>query len=226
MNTQHKQRDSHRIFRLFLGLFVYAVGIVLTVHADIGLSPWDVLHQGLSKQLGITFGATSILVSAVIVLCVAICKEHVGIGTLFNMVFIGLFIDILMLGEFIPVAASPVTGVLMMVAGLFTIAVASVLYIGAGYGAGPRDSLMVVFSKRTGKPAGLCRSCVELVVLIAGWFLGGKAGIGTLISALGIGVAVQIVFSALHFNVSLIRQESFIETFRRIQSFFSARKQH
>ena len=211
-------QEVKRIIRLFMGLFLYALGIVLTIHANVGLSPWDVFHQGLAKNLHITLGIANIVTAIFFVALAAAMKEHVGLGTLCNMLCIGLFIDILMSGNWIPVMRNFTSGVAMMISGLFVIALASVFYIGAGYGAGPRDSLMVILSKKTGRTAGFCRGCVEAGVLFFGWLLGGRAGIGTVISALGIGFAVQIVFGLLKFNVREIRQESFFETFRRLKA--------
>ena len=204
-----------RIIRLFWGLFLYSVGIVLTIHANIGLSPWDVFHQGVAKQLGITMGITNILVSAIIITVSALFRERIGFGTVCNMISIGIFIDILMLGGFIPVMSSFLPGVVMLIAGLFTIALATYFYVGAGYGAGPRDSLMIMLTKRTGRPVGLCRSVVEGSVLAIGWLLGGKAGIGTVISAFGMGFAIQAVFTPLRFNVREVKHESLPETIRR-----------
>lgn len=210
-------RESLRIIRLFWGLFLYAAGIVLTVRANIGLSPWDVLHQGLSLHTGLSFGDVNILVASVIVITVILMRERVGLGTVCNMFFIGVFINILMKYNLVPGMTTFVSGVAMLVSGLFVIAFASVFYIGAGYGAGPRDSLMVILARRTGRPVGLCRIGVEGTVLTLGWLLGGGAGLGTVISAFGIGFAVQIVFTLLRFNVRAIHHESFFETFARLK---------
>lgn len=218
-----RQNEFSRIARLFAGLTAYSVGITLTVQANIGLSPWDTFHQGLAFKTGMTFGVASIVVSAIIVAFIVLFKEPLGIGALLNVFYIGVVIDVLMLGGFITEGQGLFSGVLMMVCGLFVIAVAMVLYIGTGYGAGPRDSLMVIFSKRTGKPAGLCRSVVEVIALIGGWLLGGRVGLGTVLSVFGVGVAVQIVFSALRFDVKAIRHESMLETLGRVRN-FSAKK--
>ena len=164
--SMHKQRESLRAARLIWGLFLYAVGIVLTVNANVGVAPWDVFHQGLSRQLGITLGVASIVTSIAIVAVSALMKEHVGFGTLCNMILVGAFVDMLMLGRMIPEAQNPAYGVVMLIAGLFVIGVASFFYMGAGYGAGPRDSLMVVLTRRTGRPVGLCRAAVEGIALI------------------------------------------------------------
>jgi len=205
-----------RIIKLFLGLFLFALGIIMTLQANLGFPPWDVFHQGVALNLGLTLGRASILTAFVIVAIAVFMKERLGFGTLCNMIFIGFFMDIILSGEWIPLMGGFVSGVGMMVSGLFVIGFGSFLYIGAGYGAGPRDSLMVVLTKRTGKSVGLCRGCMEGAALLVGWLLGGHAGIGTVISALGIGFAVQIVFSILRFDVKAVHQESFYETCMRL----------
>lgn len=210
------QSDASRLLRLFAGLTAYSVGIALTVQANIGLSPWDVFHQGVALRTGLTFGMASIAVSAVIVGLNVLLREPFGIGTLFNVYYIGIVIDVLMLGGFIKEAHSLLSGIIMMVCGLFIIAFAMVLYIASGYGAGPRDSLMVTFSKRTGKSAGLCRSVVEGIALACGWLLGGSVGIGTVISVFGIGIVVQIVFAMTRFDAGAVRHESAGETIGRL----------
>lgn len=212
------KREGLRILRLLWGLFLYAVGIVMTVHANLGVAPWDVFHQGLSRQLGVTFGVASIIASVAIVGLAAGMKEHVGFGTLCNMVLIGAFVDVLMLGHVIPEAHTFTSGIVMMIAGLFIVALASFFYMGARYGSGPRDSLMVVLARRTGRPIGLCRAAIEALALICGWLLGGHVGIGTIISALGIGFAVQVVFSLLRFDAEAVEQESFAETCARFRT--------
>jgi len=209
-----------RIARLLLGTFLYAVGIVMTIRANLGLSPWDVFHQGVSMRLGITFGMASIIVSVILVALSVFMKEHVGMGTLLNMVLVGLFIDIIMATGGIPEMNNFVFGLLMLAAGLFVIAFASFFYIGAGYGAGPRDSIMVILVRRTGRRVGLCRAVVEGAALLLGWLMGGRAGIGTVIAAFGAGFAIQSVFSLLRFNVQTVRQELLFTTLSRIKKFF------
>lgn len=211
-------REAGRVVRLFWGLFLYALGIVMTVHANVGASPWDVFHIGVSKHLGISFGAANIAVSASIVAATALMKERIGFGTLCNMVAIGAFIDLLRALGWVPQIEAFLPGLVMMIAGLFVIALATVFYMGAGYGSGPRDSLMVALSKRTGRTPGFCRVCVEGTALFFGWLLGGGPGVGTVIAAFGIGFAVQVVFQATRFDVTTLRQESIAETARRIAS--------
>ena len=213
-------REIYRIVRLFFGLFAYALGIALTIRANVGYAPWDVFHQGVGSLLGLTFGQASIVVSAVVVSIVVCMKENVGFGTICNMILIGIFMDIFLSEGGLPVMRTFISGVAMMIGGLFVLGVATVIYMGAGYGAGPRDSLMVVLTKRTGKPVGLCRGCLEGTVLFIGWLLGGYAGLGTVISVLGIGVAVQFAFFILRFDVKKVHQESCYETFLRLREVF------
>jgi len=216
--TDSFSREIFRIIKLFVGMFIFAIGIVMTLQSNLGYPPWDVFHQGVGLHLGLTLGKASIVTALVIVAMVALMKESVGFGTLCNMIFVGVFVDVILSGNWIPPMHSFVSGVAMMAGGLLVIGVASFLYMGAGYGAGPRDSLMVVLTKRTGKPVGLCRCCIEGVALLAGWFLGGFAGIGTVFSAFGIGAAVQVVFSILRFDVKAVYQESFYETCLRFRN--------
>jgi uncharacterized membrane protein YczE len=144
------------------------------------------------------------------------------LGTLCNMVFIGAFIDLLLTAEWIPLMEGFARGMAMMLAGLFVIALATFFYMGAGYGAGPRDSLMVALTKRTKKPVGFCRSCMEGTVLLLGWLLGGYVGIGTVISAFGVGIVIQMVFTLLRFDVETIHQESLYETRGHFKKLLSA----
>lgn len=187
--------------RLMFGYFLYALGIALTVDANLGLAPWDVLHQGLSQTLGITFGTASIGVGIIIVALNVKLGERVGWGTIGNMIFIGVFLDLLFGSGLLPSLESVPLRVIQLFAGMYTIGLASYVYLGCGMGSGPRDGLMVALTKKTGKPVGLIRSGIELCVLAVGYFLGGSIGIGTVLTAVGIGFAVQNVFKLVKFDV-------------------------
>ena len=169
------------LVRLFIGLFLYAVGIVFTINANLGLSPWDVFHQGVSKLTGITMGQASIMAGLIIVILDWVLGERVGLGTILNMLFIGIFMDLLMLNHLVPIVHNIILKVIMMFLGMFIIGIASYFYIGAGLGSGPRDGLMVSLTKKTNKSVRFIRNCIELTVLIIGYFLGGTIGFGTLI---------------------------------------------
>lgn len=190
-----------RLPRLLFGYFLYALGIALTVDANLGLAPWDVLHQGLSQTLGITFGTASIGVGIIIVALNVKLGERVGWGTIGNMIFIGVFLDMLFGSGLLPSLESVPLRVIQLFAGMYIIGLASYVYLGCGMGSGPRDGLMVALTKKTCKPVGLIRSGIELCVLAVGYFLGGSIGIGTVLTALGIGIAVQHVFRLVKFDV-------------------------
>ena len=195
------------LVRLFIGLFLYAVGIVFTINAKLGLAPWDVFHQGVSKLSGITMGQASILVGLVIVIVDWAFGEKVGIGTICNMLFIGIFIDILMLNNLIPVFSNLFAKVIMMLLGMFIIGIASYFYIGAGLGSGPRDGMMVALTKKTGKSVRFVRNTIEFTAVVIGYFLGGTVGIGTLVMVVAGGYFVQFAFKIFKFDVKAVEHQ-------------------
>lgn len=158
------------------------------LQSGLGVPPWDVLHQGLAVQFGLTIGAWSIIIS-VVVLCLWIpLKERFGIGTILNAIIIGVVIDLT--AVWIPEASNTAVAWVQLLAGILLIAVASGMYIGANLGPGPRDGLMTAISRR-GPSIRLTRVVIEIVVLAIGWTLGGDFGIGTILFALGIGPLVH-----------------------------------
>ena len=148
-------RLMRRIARLMLGLFLYALGIVLTMRANVGFAPWEVFHAGLGKALGMSIGNVSIAAGLLIVLTAFLLGEKIGLGTLLNMVLIGVFMDILLRAALIPPMTHWLGAGIMLLAGLFLIALATYFYIQSGFGAGPRDSLMVALTRRTGLAIGI-----------------------------------------------------------------------
>ncbi|MGH0052788.1 MAG: YczE/YyaS/YitT family protein [Sphaerochaetaceae bacterium] len=213
------KREIGRLARLFIGLFFYALGIVLTMQAHIGYSPWDVFHAGLSTLFSMKIGTMTILVGLLLGFVVLLGGERIGVGTLCNMVLIGLFINILLDSGLFSERSHLISGSLQMVFGLFVISFASYLYISSGYGAGPRDSLMVFLSRKTGFSAGTCRAVLEVAVSVIGFLLGGMLGWGTLLSAVLIGLCIQITFNVLHFDPKEIHHENLGESFQRALHF-------
>ncbi|NMB08175.1 MAG: hypothetical protein GX981_07325 [Tissierellia bacterium] len=192
------------VLRLYIGLFVCAIGIVMTINADLGLSPWDTFHQGLSNLTGLTIGKVYILLGIFIVILDTIMGERVGWGTLSNMIFLGVFIDILMLNDLIPKFEDFLPSLLMMLIGLLILGFGIFLYVSVGLGSGPRDGLMIALTKKTKKPVALIKASIESIALLAGYFLGGSIGIGTLIMAVGGGLFTQLAFKIVGFNVEEI----------------------
>jgi uncharacterized membrane protein YczE len=200
-----------------LGLFLYALGIAITMKANIGYAPWEVFHAGISNAVGISIGTVSIITGFCIVILAVLLGEKFGLGTILNMILIGVFLDLILGIKGLPLASGYFSGVGMMILGLYIIALGSYFYIGSGFGAGPRDSLMVALKRKTGLPIGLCRGMIEVSAVLIGWILGGLVGVGTIISALAIGFCVQSTFKILRFEATTIQHETLIETLSTIK---------
>lgn len=176
---------TRRLVQLFVGLALYGVSLAFLVRAGLGLAPWDVLHQGLAERLDATVGQMVIAVSFVVLLAWIPLRERPGFGTVANALLVGAFVDLTML--VLDDAGSWPLAVLLLVAGVLLNGLATALYIGASFGAGPRDGLMTGLVRRTGRSVRLVRTALEGSVLVVGWLLGGTVGIGTVAYALAIG---------------------------------------
>jgi uncharacterized membrane protein YczE len=188
-----------RLVKLVFGLCLFGVGIWLGLQARLGVGPWDVLHGGLADKLGLPFGRTAIGVSVVVLLIALAAKVRPGIGTVLNVVLIGVVIDVMLgTGLLDGVGDGPMALRLLTTAtGIVSVACGSALYLGAHLGPGPRDGLMVAIHERTGWPVGAARAALECSVLVLGVLLGGPVGIGTIAFALGIGPTMQLAFRVL-----------------------------
>lgn len=201
---------------LIAGLFVSSVGITMMLQANVGLEPWSVLQQGIAQTCGITYGTASILVGAAVILIAIACGERVGAGTLANILLCGPMIDALLALGWIPLMEGLVSGVAMLLGGLELLALGTWMYMRSALGSGPRDALMVAMARKTGWSVGLCRASVELVIIFVGWRLGGQVGLGTVISAVGLGSLFNLNFALLRFNAAALHQEDLSETLRRL----------
>jgi len=206
-----------RFLKLNFGLFLYGLGIIVTMRANIGYAPWEVLHSGISQTLGVSIGLINTAVGALIVALVFLLGEKIGLGTIFNMFMIGLFMDLILFLDFIPLFNHFWIGTLVHILGLFIISLGTYFYISSAFGAGPRDSLMVAVTRKTGLPVGLCRGIVEISVVLIGWLLGGMVGLGTVISAFSIGFCVQITFRLLRFDPTQVKHETFGVMFQNLR---------
>jgi uncharacterized membrane protein YczE len=178
---------------LVAGLFIFAVAIVLQLESRLGLSPWDTLHQGLSRHTPLSFGMASVFVSVVVLLLAWRLGARIGIGTVANAVLVGSFIQgLTAIGPVDRLSESSLgVRIGLLVVAMLLIGIGSALYLGAWLGAGPRDSLMVVGGERTGLRLGIVRAVLELLALAAGFALGGTIGVGTIVFALGVGPALE-----------------------------------
>lgn len=162
----------------------------MLVIANLGLPPWEVMHQGISQKTGIPLGTVGIMTGLLVLLLWIPLKERIGIGTVFNVLLIGIVIDISL--AVFPDSVGPTwLRWVLMFGGVLLIAVGSGLYIGVGLGPGPRDGLMTGIARR-GIPISIARGSIEITVLVAGWFLGGTVGIGTVVFAFGVGPLIAI----------------------------------
>lgn len=193
---------SRRIVQLVVGLFAYGIAISLMVQAGIGVAPWDVLTQGISKQTGVDFGLLTNIIGLGVLLCWIPIRQRPGIGTVANVLLIGPSAQ---LGLWIfPKQHLLGFQVLFYVIGLVLLAVATGLYIGARMGPGPRDGLMTGLHARTGWKLWMVRTGIELTVLLVGWALGGNFGPGTIVFALAIGPMVGFTIPWLRVPVAAV----------------------
>ena len=186
-----------RAAELLVGLFVFAVGIVCLYEARLGLSCWDVLNQGVAKHSPLSFGEANIAVSVVVLTTAALLGARIGIGTASNAVLVGAFVDQLLRIEWVTDRAHDPLAVRigLLALGIALMGIATALYVGASFGAGPRDSLMLVLSLRTHVRISIVRGVLEAVPLVIGFALGGKVGVGTLVYVVAIGPVVEASFA-------------------------------
>jgi uncharacterized membrane protein YczE len=181
---------SFRLIILIFGLFVYGLGVAMTVHAGLGIAPWDVFAQGISIQTGLSFGVSTVVVSALVLLAWIPLKVKPGIGTVANAVLIGLFADFWLL--VLPDTSIYWQQLLIFLIGVVIVAIATGLYISSALGSGPRDGLMQGTAKALERPFWMIRTGYEGTVLTLGALMGGQVREGTLIFAFSIGYLVQL----------------------------------
>jgi uncharacterized membrane protein YczE len=199
---------AEKLARCITGLAFFGFGIALFLRANLGLAPWDIFHKGLSKKLDISIGIVIVGVGLLLLLLWIPLRQRPGVGTILNAIEIGLVVNLTK-----PLIGEPdqlIIRALMVIAGVLVIGLGSALYIGAGLGSGPRDGLMLGLSQRSigghGLSIRVARTTIELTVMIAGLFLGGSIGIGTLIFMFGIGPLVQLVLPRFEMRLASDKQ--------------------
>jgi uncharacterized membrane protein YczE len=183
------RRLGRRLVQLYAGLALYGLSMALLVRAGLGVMPWDVLHQGITRTLGGSLGLVSAVVGALVLLLWIPLRQRPGVGTVSNVVVIGLSVDAAL--AVIPTVDTLVVRVLLVPVGIALNAVATAAYIGVRLGPGPRDGLMTGLVARTGGSVRLVRTTIEVVVVATGWLLGGTLGVATVLYAVAIGPLVQ-----------------------------------
>ena len=199
--------------QIVAGLFVFALGVHLTIFANIGLAPWDCLGMGIARHTPMNYGI-SMTVMAVIILGIdLLLKERIGFGTVIDALLTGNFVQLFNNINPFPLNSNLWTGIPIMLGGFVFMALGMAVYMKSEQGCGPRDALLVGLGKRMPKiPIGIVEIILWGTVLLAGWALGGPVGIGTLISTFGAGIVMQIVYNVIHFEPRNLKHRDVRET--------------
>ena len=200
-----------------VSLFVNGFGVYLTIQANIGAGPWDVLGLGVSKTLGILYGNASVAISVTILIIDVLLREPIGIAMFIDAVVVGKSVDLFNKLNVVPPCESVWVGIPVMIAGLVVIAYTQYTYMIASLGCGPRDTLLVGLAKRMKKlPIGAVSILLLSTATFIGWLLGGPVGIGTVICALGAGPIMQFAFFTVRFDAKTIRHQRLRESLKVI----------
>jgi uncharacterized membrane protein YczE len=193
-STGEARRLPRRLVQLYGGLVLFGVSLALMLRAELGLGPWDVLHQGVANRTGLSIGLVVNLTAVAVLLLWIPLRQRPGLGTLSNVVVVGIVTDATL--ALAPTVEHLGLRVTLLVVGILANAVATGLYVGARLGPGPRDGLMTGLAAR-GHSIRLVRTLIEVTVLAGGWLLGGSVGVGTVIYALAIGPLVGVLLPRL-----------------------------
>jgi uncharacterized membrane protein YczE len=185
------RRLPRRLVQLYAGLVLYGASMALLIRSTLGNMPWDVLHQGLARHLGWSLGTVTVVVGAAVLLCWIPLRERPGLGTVSNVVVIGIAVDAAL--AVLPAPEALALRILLATGGIALNAVATALYIGVRLGPGPRDGLMTGLVRRTGGSVRVVRTSIEVVVVLAGWLMGGTLGPATVVYALAVGPLVHVL---------------------------------
>ena len=218
-----------RFISLMFGLMLCAVAITFTVNAKMGLSPWDMLFDGFSKQLTrllgreVMIGTLSQIIGGIILIIDVCLKEKIGFGTLLNVWLIGKFTNLFLKYHLLPEPETLLFRVIVMILGFIIMGFGIYFYMRAGFGAGPRDSLMIALARRN-LPVSLARNSLEFFAFVVGFIAGGTVGIGTVISVFIIGYILKYVFKLFNYDMTKVQHESVFDTVRNIKRLLTENK--
>jgi uncharacterized membrane protein YczE len=205
-----------KLVLLMMGLFSCSAGLLLAIHSQLGSSPWDTFQIGLAMRTGLTLGRVSQIVGAVIILIDIAIGQAPGKGTMLNMYFVGFFIDLIENHSLIPDGQSLFGKIIMLLLGILAVSWGTFFYVNAGWGAGPRDGLMLGLSKLFSTEVWKARTAIEVCVAAAGLALGARLGVGTVILAVLVGPAVQIAYRIGGVDPKAITHKSLLDDYRAI----------
>ena len=201
--------------KITAGLLVFALGVHLTIYANIGLAPWDCLGMGIANHTPFNYGISMTVIAVVILITDVLLKERIGFGTIIDALLTGNFVQMFNSLNPLPENENMWIGIAVMLAGFVFMALGMWIYMTAEQCCGPRDSLLVALGKRLPQiPIGIVEVLLWGVVLLIGWLLGGQVGIGTIISTFGAGLVMQLVYSLIHFEPREMKHKGLAETVR------------
>ena len=195
MTDRRTARLPRRLVQLYVGLALYGLSMAMLVRSGLGVMPWDVLHQGLSRSSGLSLGTVTVLVGAAVLLAWIPLRQRPGVGTISNVLVIGAAVDASL--RVLPPVDALAAQVLLALGGVLLNGVATAAYIGVHLGPGPRDGLMTGLVRRTGGSVRAVRTAIEVTVVALGWLLGGTLGVVTVLYALAIGPIVHVLLPRL-----------------------------
>ena len=202
-----------------LGLILFGFGVYLTIQADIGAGPWDVLSLGLARTLGVKYGTASVSVSLIILLIDVLLRGKIGIGMFLDAVLVGKAVDLFNWLGLVPTLDRTIPGIVLLLVGLVIEGFAQYLYMQAALGCGPRDTLLVCLSKRFSRvPIGAVSICMLAVATFIGWRLGGPVGLGTILCAFLTGPIMQLEFQLIKFEAEAVEHQNIVASIRVLLS--------
>ena len=210
---QTKPQIIKEILKSALGLFIFSIGVYLTIQANIGLAPWDCLSMGVSAKVGYSYGIVHTVISIIILIIDILLKEKIGYGTILDALLVGNYVDWISYLKLVPVSDNVAVSCAMVIIGLLIMGYGQYFYMDAAQGCGPRDSLLIALGKRFPRtPIGVVQTFMVGIALLIGWLLGGPVGIGTIISVFGMGTALQLVCKIMHFEPRDVVHKNVLET--------------
>lgn len=215
------KNEFYRYLKVMIGLFFLALGAIATLNSNLGLPPWDVLNQGLGIVMDISIGNASIIIGVLIVIIDIVLGQPVGIGTIFNFIFIGLFMNIIQDANFLPFPTTFTNKLIELLLGVIFYSFGTYLYMIQGMGCGPRDGLMQILTQRLKKPVSLVKNTIECIALILGWYLGGTVGIGTIIIVITTGIMLEGLFRYGPVNIHELKHRNLKEEWEHLKDIFS-----
>lgn len=209
------KRKLYIITRLYFGFFICALGISLMLLSDLGMPPWATFHKGVSMKIGLSYGRVSQLTGFVIIVFSLLLDVIPGIATVLNMIFIGYFVDIITNFGFIATPDNFMGKLVILLLGMLFMSIGIYFYISNNIGAGPRDGLMIGLIKKTGYPVKIVKTTIEVTILFLGILLGGPYGVGTIISALGMGYLLDKIFKIAKYNPHHVKHKTFADLIKK-----------